>query len=444
MAPMGSAPGLYDGLFGRGEAAAAVADEAFLQAMLDVEAALVAACASVGLVPAEAVAPIAAACRAEHFAVAAIGQASAATGTPVVPLVEALRAAVGPELAVHVHHGATSQDIVDTGTMLVARRALEAIAGDLRRAGDAAAALASEHRATVLPGRTLLAHASPTTFGLKAAGWLDGLDGARGRVAAAARDLPAVQLGGAAGTLAAFGDRGPEVVRELAAALGLAEPPLPWHTQRLRPAGVATAAGEAAGVLGKVARDLTLLSQTEVGEVADTAERGHSSALPHKRNPVAAVTALACAQRAPALVATVLGAMHHEHERAAGSWHAEWEPLRELLRVTGSAAAWIRDALEHLEVRADRMAANLAADGGLLMAEAAVTFLAPSLGRARAQELVAEAVRRAMAEGDGLIDVLAGEPDVAAALGDVRAALAPDRYLGAAGALIDRVLELRD
>ena len=253
-----------------------------------------------------------------------------------------------------------------------------------------------------------------------------------------------MQLGGAAGTLAAFGDRGLEVARELAAALELTEPPLPWHTQRLRPAGIATAAGEAAGVLGKVARDLTLLSQTEVGEVADSAGRGQSSALPHKRNPVAAVAALACAQRAPALVATVLDAMRHEHERAAGSWHAEWEPLRDLLRVTGSAAAWIRDALEHLEVRADRMAANLGADGGVLMAEAAVALLAPSMGRDRAHALVTAAATRALAEGDTLADVLADDRDVVAALGDVHAALQPERHLGAAGALVDRALGAHD
>jgi len=211
-------------------------------------------------------------------------------------------------------------------------------------------------------GRTLLQQAVPTTFGLKAAGWLGGLDAARHLLEQVRRERLAVQFGGAAGTLAPFGEAGPDLLEGLATMLGLAEPVLPWHTERTRIAELAGALGSAAGAVAKVARDLTLLAQNEVGEVSDSAPGG-SSAMPHKRNPIAAVCALGSAASAPGLVANLLAAMAHEHERAAGSWHAEWRPLRELLIATGSAAAWLRTALERLLVHPDVMRANLAAGG---------------------------------------------------------------------------------
>jgi 3-carboxy-cis,cis-muconate cycloisomerase len=435
---------LLGGVFGRGRAAAEVGDRAFLQAMLDTEAALARASAKAGLVPAEAAEAIAAACRADRFDPAELGQLAAAAGNPVVPLVRQLADRLPPAAAGHVHQGATSQDVVDTAAMLVARRALGPLLDDLAAAADACAGLAEAHRHTLMAGRTLLQQAVPVTFGLKAAGWLVGLDEARRRLAQVDREELAVQLGGAAGTLAAFGDRGLAVLAALAVELGLAEPAVPWHAVRVRPAALASALGACAGVLAKVARDVALLAQTEVAEVREggSPHRGGSSAMPQKRNPVAAVAVAACAARVPGLVATVLGAMAQEHERAAGGWHAEWEPQRDLLRLVGSAAAWSRELLEGLEVDPARMRVNLDATGGLVMAEAAVAALAGPLGRARARELVDEAAQRAAADGRPLGDTLLEVPEVADRLGPagVEAALDPERHLGSAQALIDRAL----
>jgi 3-carboxy-cis,cis-muconate cycloisomerase len=435
--------GLFGGVFARGPVAAQVDDRAMLQAMLDAEAALARASAAAGVIPAAAAEAIAACCDAGRFDVDALGRASAAAGNPVVPLVRALAEQLPEDAAGHVHQGATSQDVLDTAASLVAWRALGPLLEDLGAAADAGAGLAETHRGTVLAGRTLLQQAVPVTFGLKAAGWLVGLDETRLRLVEVRRRTLAVQLGGAAGTLAGFGDRGPEVLARFAAELGLAEPTVPWHAVRARPAALAGALGAGAGVLGKVARDVALLAQDEVAEVREGGERrGGSSTMPHKRNPVAAVAVLACATRVPGLVATLLAAMPQEHERAAGGWHAEWEPQRELLRLVGSAASWGRELLEHLEVDAGRMRANLEAAGGLPLAEAAAAALAGPLGRRHAREVVEAASRRAAEDGRALREVLLASPEVAAGLGaaDLDKALDPAAQLGAAGALVDRAL----
>jgi 3-carboxy-cis,cis-muconate cycloisomerase len=354
---------LFDDVLARGEVAAAVCDDAWLTAMLQVEGGLAQVQAFSGLLDPVVADAISSACaRPEAFSVRAIGAAAAASGNPVVPLVEALRAAVPASAAASVHRGATSQDILDTAGMLVAARALRPLLADLAACAEQAASLAREHRDTATLGRTLLQQAAPTTFGLKAAGWLGGLDAARRRLEQVRRERLAVQFGGAAGTLAPLGDAGPDVLEGLATLLGLAEPALPWHTERTRIAELAGALGSAAGAVAKVARDLTLLAQNEVGEVSDAAPGG-SSAMPHKRNPIAAVCALGCAGSAPGLVANLLAAMAHEHERAAGAWHAEWRPMRELLICTGSAASWLRAALERLLVHPDVMRDNLARSG---------------------------------------------------------------------------------
>jgi 3-carboxy-cis,cis-muconate cycloisomerase len=362
--------GLFDGIFSRGGAADAVSGRAWLQAMLDVELALARACARHTLIPQSAAEAIAAACVAERYDVGEIARAAAASGTPVIPLVAALRAAVGEAAAEHVHRGATSQDVIDSAAMLVARRALRPTLADLAAAADASAQLARAHRRTPILGRTLLQPAEPTTFGLKAAGWLAGIDETRAQLEDVRAHTLAVQLGGAVGTLAAFDGKGAEVAADVARQLELAEPVLPWHSIRTRPARLAGALGAVAGVLGKVAVDVTLLAQGEVGEVREGGDpaRGGSSAMPHKRNPVGAVSTRACAERVPGLVATLLGAMRHEHERAAGAWQAEWETQSELLRVVGAEAAWARELLEHLEVDGERMRLNLEASGLALSA----------------------------------------------------------------------------
>ncbi len=304
----------------------AVSDVAWVQAMLDVEAALARAEARCGLIPAEAAEAIAGCCRADRFDVAALGRGAAPSGTPVVPLVRAMTAAVPREAAGYVHWGATSQDVIDTAMMLIARRGLDLLLDDLERVATACAALAERHRATLISARTLLQQALPTTFGLKAAGWLVATLEARDRLAEVRHRRLAVQLGGAAGTLAALEGRGLEVSRELAGELDLPEPALPWHTARARVAELGAALGVAAGTMAKIARDVALMMQTEVGEAFEPAApgRGGSSTLPHKRNPVAAVEVDACFRGVQAQAGLLLAAMVQEHERAAGAWQAEW------------------------------------------------------------------------------------------------------------------------
>jgi 3-carboxy-cis,cis-muconate cycloisomerase len=352
--PSSSTSELFGGLYARGRVAAEVADAGWLRAMLDVEAALARACAAEGIIPAEAAEAVAAACRPEAFDVTELGRAAADHASPVVPLVRALRAAVPETARAAVHPGATSQDVLDTAAMLVAARALGPLLDDLAAAADAAAQLARAHRDAPIAGRTLLQPALRTTFGLKAAGWLTGLDEARRGLMALLDERLAVQMGGP------VGHRDPAVAARVAAELGLAEPVLSWHAIRTRPAALAAALGTAAGVLGKIARDVTLLAQGEVAEAREGGgeDRGASSAMAHKRNPVAAVSVLACAESTPGLVATLLAAMVQEHERAAGAWQAEWGTLTDLLRLTGSAAAWGRELLEGLEVDPERMAAT--------------------------------------------------------------------------------------
>lgn len=439
--------GLFGGVLERGAVPAAVGDRAWLQAMLDFEAALARAQSRAGLMSREDAEAIAAACDAGAFDIAALGRAAADSAGPVVPLVRALTDAVPGAAAGHVHRGATTQDVIDTAAMLVARRALAPLLDDLRGAADAAAALASGHRNTLMAGRTLLQQALPVTFGLKAAAWLTALDEAAARLADVRRARLAVQLGGAAGTLASLGDSGLDVLRHLARELGLPEPVLAWHTYRTRVAELAGALGAAAGVVAKVARDITLLAQTEVGEVREgVAGRGGSSTLPHKRNPVAAVSALACALRAPGLVATLLHAMSQEHERGAGTWQAEWRPFSDLLSATGSAAAWLRDCLEHLEVDPERMRRNLELTHGALLAERVTTALQPSIGRAGAHDLVRDAAAEAAVAGRPLGDVLRERADARAHLSeeDVALLLDPAGYLGSARELVDRALRAHD
>jgi 3-carboxy-cis,cis-muconate cycloisomerase len=348
---------LFGGLYARGGAADQVSDSSWLQAMLDVEAALARACARAGEIPEAAAEAIARECRAERFDLPELARAAAEHASPVVPLARLLRERAGE----HAHHGATSQDILDTAMMLVAKRALAPLLADLGAAAGAAATLAQTHRDTPVSARTLLQPALATSFGLKAAGWMGSLDEAGAWLRDVRDRALAVQMGGP------VGHRAPAVAAYVAEDLGLAAPLLPWHANRLRPAGLASALGATAGALAKIARDVVLMAQAEVAEVREGGgdARGRSSAMAHKRNPVAAVSVLACTGRVPGLVATVLGGMAQEHERAAGSWQAEWGTFTDLLRLVGSAAAWGRDLLANLEVDEARMRANLTVGGDL-------------------------------------------------------------------------------
>jgi 3-carboxy-cis,cis-muconate cycloisomerase len=337
----------------------ALSDEAWLQALLDVERALAAAVAKAGLIPEDSARAIGEACRADRFDAAVIADEGRAPGNPVQPLVRALRESVGGDTAQFVHFGATSQDILDTAAMLVSREAVAIVLESLEAAAGECAALAEQHRSTPMVARTLLQQAVPTTFGLKASGWLLGLVEALTLLARARDERLALQLGGAAGTLAGLGL---DVPRLLADELEFAGPVAPWHTNRVRIAELGSALAIAAGAAAKIGIDIGLLSQNEVGEVAE-AEGGASSAMPHKRNPIGSVLAVACARQAQAQAGVLLGSLVQEHERAFGAWHAEWPALRGALGYSGGGLDGARRALTGLEVHEDRMRANLDASG---------------------------------------------------------------------------------
>ncbi|MFG2026194.1 3-carboxy-cis,cis-muconate cycloisomerase [Streptomyces sp. NPDC048825] len=439
-----------DGLLAPGwagsPAASATGDTAFLQALLDAEAALTRAQASFGLAPSEAAAAVDAAADAARFDVHDLALRARGGGNPVIPLVADLTAAVGAvdeEYAPYVHRGATSQDIMDTAMMLVAARTLDLVLADLTRTERALARHAREHRDTAMPGRTLTQHAVPTTFGLKAAGWRSLVLDARDRLQTVRDCLPA-QLGGAAGTLAAFitygaADSG-ALVEAYAREVGLAAPVLPWHALRTPVADLAGALAFTAGALGKTAADVLTLSRTEIRELSE-GSGGGSSAMPHKANPVRATLIAAAARRAPQLAATLYGSLAAEDERPAGAWHAEWEPLRELLRLAGGAARDAAELAEGLQVHADAMRAHLDLTHGLIVSERLSAELAPVLGRARAKELLTRAAERATAEDRPLVELLAEEPELKEL--DLAARTDPTQYTGSAGVLTDRALERR-
>jgi 3-carboxy-cis,cis-muconate cycloisomerase len=431
---------LFGSLFLPDPIRAVVADRAWIAAMLEFEAGLAAAEARAGVIPSEAASAIASACDAERFDPEALGREARAAGNPAVPLVRALTDAVEGDAARFVHWGATSQDVMDTAATLVARRALAAIAEEVDGVAAACARHAEAHRNTAMPGRTLLQQAVPTTFGLKAAGWLCAVDDARRRLAA----VPlAVELGGAAGTLASLAPEGIRVLAHLAEELGLEEPVLPWHTARGRVAELGAALALAAGALEKIARDVTLLAQTEVAEVAEPADagRGGSSTLPHKRNPVGSVLAIACTRRVRGEAAILLEAMVQEHERAAGAWQAEWEALGGALAYTGGAAVALREVLEGLEVRAERMLRNLDLTGGLVLAESVSMALGEQIGRSEAHKLVEAASRRAVAAGRSFREELLADEAIDLSAEEIDRALDPAAYLGSADSFIERALE---
>lgn len=432
---------LFASLQQAGPVRAQIADAAWLQALLDVEVGLAFALADCGLAPAADAERIAGHGAASAYSPGELGAAATAAGNPVVPLVAELRRRVGEPAASVVHHGATSQDVMDSAAMLVAQRALDVVLADLSGVQARLAELATAYADTVQAGRTLLQQAAPTTFGLTVAGWLSGLLRAETALRAARGEL-AVQYGGAVGTLAALGTEGPRVVAALAVRLGLVEPLLPWHTERSRIAGLAGALGLTAGTVAAAARSITLLAQSEVAELSESGPPGSggSSTLPHKQNPIAAVLALGCAAQAPGLVATLLAAMEQEHQRAAGAWHAEWPALRELLGATGSAVHWLGVSLNRLSVDAERMRALVAAARGPLAAERIAAALAAVLGRSQAQEVVARSARQASSDGGDLLAVLAADPDVPWTAAELAELSDPGSYLGSAQVFTQRVL----
>jgi 3-carboxy-cis,cis-muconate cycloisomerase len=392
---------VFERLFVPDEFRAAVSDRAWLQAMLDAERALALAVAQVGVIPADAAEAIAAACDGDHYDPDDLAVRGRSAGNPVEPLVTAL-AEVAGHAGRFVHWGATSQDILDTAAMLVTRSAVGLIRERLDRAAEACAALADAHRATPTVGRTLLQQAVPTTFGAKAATWLTGLLDARDDLETL--EFPA-QLGGAAGTLAPLGDAGPEVVRLFADELGLSVRPVPWHTIRTPVARVAAALDLTAGTAAKVAGDLTLLAQTEVGEVRESSG-GLSSTMPQKQNPVHSTLAVACARVAHGHATMLTAGLAQEHERAAGAWHAEWPSLTDALAYSGGAVAGVARALDGLDVDVEAMRRNFETTGGAIFAEHVMFLLAERIGRRAARELIVAAIGRAAASGRSVSEEL--------------------------------------
>jgi 3-carboxy-cis,cis-muconate cycloisomerase len=419
--------------------------------MLDFEAALARAEAAAGVIPAAAAGPIERACDARTFDLTALAEAATKSGNVAIPLVKALTASVAKadaEAARYVHWGATSQDVIDTAGMLTLRAGVEALLADIDRAIAGFAGLARAHRHTAMVGRTWLQHALPIPFGLKLAEYAAALDRSRRRFRRLRGEALALQFGGAAGTLAALGDKGWLVAERLAQELKLPLPEAPWHTHRDRFAEAASVLAITAGSCGKIARDIQLLMQTDVAEAFEPSGqgRGGSSTMPHKRNPVAAATALAAATMAPNLAATIFAAQVQDHERSAGPWHAEWPTLPTLLLVTSGALAAIVDIAEGLEVDAARMRANLDATHGLIMAEAVTFALAEKIGKSEAHHLVEAASRKAVAEKQGLREVLTKDTKVTAHLSADKLAklFEPMAYQGVSQALIDRLLASLD
>jgi 3-carboxy-cis,cis-muconate cycloisomerase len=422
-------------------------DAAYLQHMLDFEAALARAEAAAGVIPARAATPIANACKAGAFDLGALAEAATRSGNLAIPLVKALTADVAKadtDAARYVHWGATSQDVVDTAAMLTLRAAIEALLPDIDRAIAGFAKLARRHRNTAVVARTWLQHALPMPFGLKLAEYAAALHRSRLRLQRLRSEALALQFGGAAGTLAALGDKGWLVAERLAQELKLPLPDAPWHTHRDRFADAASVLAIVAGTCGKIARDIQLMMQTDVAEAFEPSGegRGGSSTMPHKRNPVAAATALAAATMAPNLAATIFAAQVQDHERSAGPWHAEWPTLPMLLLVTSGALAAIVDIAEGLEVDAARMRVNLDATGGLIMAEAVTMALAENIGKSEAHQLVEAASKKAVTEKKDLHDVLLKDPKVCAHLSadKLTKLFEPMAYQGVSQALIDRLL----
>jgi 3-carboxy-cis,cis-muconate cycloisomerase len=412
--------------------------------ILRFEAALARALTRAGLIPAEAAAAITAACDAGAFDIPALERDGARAGTIVIPLVKELTARTASAGRDYVHWGPTSQDAIDTALVLQMGEGLTTIAAELREIAEAAARLATRHRRSVMPGRTLLQHAVPITFGLKAARWLTAITRQIQTLRAVRRDALVLQFGGAAGTLAALGEHGERVSQFLGEELHLPVPDLPWHAERDRPASVVSALGIVAGVLAKIASDVVLLAQTEIGEAAEGAAQGKggSSAMPQKRNPVDAIQAIAATRLVIGLVPVVLSAMSQEHERGAGGWQTEWIAIPDAFRHSFRAARQVGAALTTLEVRPDRMLANLDAAGGTLMSESLATALAGRVGRPQAFAILGDISKRAIDERASLSDVARVDTRIRSVLDSaaLERALDPAAYLGSTDRFIDRAL----
>lgn len=409
---------LIDCLATTAELAEIFSDRMVLQAMLDFESGLARAEASLKIIPSSAAREISKSAKGKGFDLGALGAAGLRAGTPAIPLVTALTAKVRKSsagAARFVHWGATSQDVTDTALVLLLKRVERAFRRDLADLEKALHRISVSHARTVALGRTLLQPAPPMTFGLRAAGWLGAVRRCNRRLRASFEDALVVQFGGASGTLAALGRNGVRVGKALAGELDLGCPDAPWHTHRDRLAVLVCACGVLTGELGKMARDISLLMQHEIAEVAEPGGegRGGSSTMPHKKNPIGCALTIAAAIRTPGLVGAYLSAMVQENERAAGGIQAEWSIVSELVQSTGLAVASMKEVADGLTVDATRMKKNIEATRGLVFAERAMMAMAPAMGREAAHEILERAARRVTEQGGSLSEVLGAMPEVA-------------------------------
>lgn len=424
-----------------------LSDARLLAGMARFEAALAKACALTGVVPQAAAETIAGVSARAEFDAAALAPAARRAGTLAIPFLKRLTeqvAAVSPEAARYVHFGATSQDVIDSGVVLCLIPACERVLILTRRLGDAAAALVSRHARTPMTARTLLQPAVPVPFGWKAAVWLSMLARSHAHMRTAAREASVLQFGGAGGTLSAYGDKGDAIAWALAAELELARPTITWHSARDGIARLGAETAILAGAAGKIARDVSLLMQPEVGEASEPAGdgRGGSSSMPHKRNPVGCLAALEAAQRVPALAATLLAQLSPEHERGMGQWQSQWFTLRDLLCSTASALAAMAEVLEGLKVDEQAMRANLQRSRGLVYSENVALYLSRALGKQAAHALTEKLCQTAVREKKTLAEVLRADPQASGAL-DAKALaqlFEPESCFGASAAMIERAL----
>ena len=438
---------LLDALFRYDALDKLFSDEARLQGMLDFEAALSRAEASCGIVPESQAQIIAGNCRAGNFDLSAIATDAALAGNLAIPLVKKLAELVAhqdKDAARFVHWGATSQDAIDTGCILQVRGAFDLIGQELVRVTGTLVTLAETHRGTPVVARTRMQQALPTTFGFIVAGWLDAVSRHRVRLAEIKPRVLTLQFGGAVGTLAALGDRGPEVAQALADDLRLSLPPIPWHTHRDRIAEIATTLGLCTGTLGKIARDISLHAQTEIAELSEpiVEGRGGSSTMPHKRNPVTCAVVLSATTRIPGLVNTLLSAMLQEEQRGLGGWHAEWETLPDIICLSGGALHHLAEMLPGLEVDTQRMRHNLELTNGLIFAEAVTMALGDRMGKMPAHLLVEAACKKAREQKRQLKDILREESGLRGHLtpADLESLFDARNYLGSAEEFIRRVV----
>ena len=441
---------LLDPLFTTDAMRRVFSDHQQLQCMLDFEAGLARALASIDIAPRGITEPVSSQCRAELFDMESLSRGAALSGNLAIPMVKALTdlvAKADAKAATFVHWGATSQDAMDTGLVLQLREALDLLDRDLAHLSASLARLAAAHKSTLVPGRTWLQQGPPVTLGLKVAGWLAAIERHRERLSHSRKQVSVLQFGGAVGTLAALGDRGLELAAALARDLKLELPELPWHSHRDRLAEVGACLGLLVGSLGKIARDISLMSQTEIDELVEPSGpgRGGSSTMPHKRNPVSSAVILAAALRVPALVSILLTSMVQEHERALGGWHAEWETLPEIFRLAAGSLAHMKEIADGLELHPEKMSRNVNLTHGLVLAEAVAFALRERIGKEKSHKIVEEAARRAAQEGSDFAEVLISYPEVSSHLSraELSRLLDPANYLGSTVEMIDKFLAAR-